>query len=98
MLPAMTPTLQDYFNSLLLDDIKAFVKEAREEDLQLEFKRVEDPELGREQRKTFARAVSGFGNSDGGLIVWGVDARKKDEIDCACDAPGIAGVKRFLTK
>jgi hypothetical protein len=99
MIAAMTLTLQDRFNSLLLDEIQTFVKEGREEDLHLDFKLVKDAELDREDRRTFAKAVSGFGNSDGGLIVWGVDARKnEDEIDCACGAPGISGVKRFIIK
>jgi Putative DNA-binding domain len=96
----MASTLRDLFNTLSFADVQTFFKEGREEDLHLDFKLVKGAELkDREDRRTFARAVSGFGNSDGGLIVWGVDARKnEDGIDCACDAPGVAGVKRFVAK
>jgi schlafen family protein len=51
------------------------------EDLYLDFK-MKDPQYAQatasaNDRRNLARAISGFGNSDGGLIVWGVDARKQ---------------------
>jgi Putative DNA-binding domain len=91
-----------YFQSLSLTDIERFVAENREEDLHLDFKLVKDAGLTqREDRKNFAAAVSGFANSDGGLIIWGVDARKNgnaEDLDCACDMPGISDLKRFVTR
>ena len=96
----MSITLQDQFRSLTLDDIENFVNEGREEDLHLDFKLVKSADLkDREDRRNFARAVSGFGNSDGGLIVWGVDARQiAGDVDCAVAAPGVFGLKKFLAK
>ena len=49
------------------------------EDLYLDFK-TKDPKGPSQRasvndRRNLAKAISGFGNSDGGLIVWGVDAK-----------------------
>lgn len=91
--------MRDHFESLSLADIEAFVAEEREEDLHLDFKLVNSAALTKDDRRTFARAVSGFANSDGGLIVWGVDARRNaDGIDCAQDKPGVSDAKLLLTK
>jgi hypothetical protein len=90
--------VREYFESMTADDIRGFASNEREEDLHLEFKLVTESTLGRDDRKNFAKAVSGFANSDGGLIVWGVDARKNaDGIDCASAAPGIADLKKLLS-
>jgi len=49
------------------------------EDLYLDFKTKDSKQATAtvNDQHNLAKAVSGFGNSDGGLIVWGVDARKK---------------------
>jgi Putative DNA-binding domain len=92
-------TLEEYFRTLDLGDIDDFVSEGRQEDLHLDFKLVKDPGLDKDDRRTFAKAVSGFANSDGGLIVWGIDARKNAEgVDCAQGKPGVSCLKRRLTK
>ncbi len=96
---APTSDLKSWFDSISIDDINRFVEDGREEDLHLDFKLLVDPNLkSRDDRKNFAAAVSGFANSDGGLIVWGVDCRKNsDGVDCACNAPGIDGLKKFYS-
>lgn len=40
-------------------------------------------------KKLLARAISGFANAAGGVVLWGVDARKIDDIDCIGDFPGL---------
>jgi hypothetical protein len=92
--------LREQFDALSLSDIEEFVKEGREEDLHLDFKLVTDSELKkRDDRRTFAVSASGFANSDGGLIIWGIDARRNaDGIDCAVEAPGVNGLKKLLSK
>ena len=46
------------------------------EDLHLDCKILSGGDsFNRDDRKNLAKAVSGFANSDGGLLVWGVDAR-----------------------
>ena len=57
--------------------IDEWVKEAYREDLHLDFKRKTNPEHGHpddNDKKNLSKALSGFANSDGGLIVWGIDA------------------------
>lgn len=47
--------------------------------------------------KNYAAALSGFANSEGGIIVWGVDCRKNgaDEADTVQALCPISGLKRF---
>lgn len=73
------------FETLTLVDVEAFVTRRQEENLHLDFKLVKDANLSSsDDKKNLACALSGFANSSGGLIVWGVDARKNaDGIDCA---------------
>lgn len=64
--------------------IEEFIADRRSEDLFLDFKRSSDDgsgnRLSNNDRKNLAKAISGFGNSEGGVIVWGVD--------CSLDADG----------
>jgi hypothetical protein len=91
--------LFDWFNRISSDEIRQLVADGREEDLHLDFKLVADPNLSRDDRRNFAKAVSGFANSDGGLIVWGVDCRKNpDAVDCASNAPGIENPSQFHSR
>jgi len=77
--------LNDLYNSIDLGKIDDFMVSTREEDLHLDFKRLNEPNMDRDDRKNLAKALSGFANSDGGIIVWGIDARPNSEgIDGAC--------------
>src|SRR5262249_20987672 len=72
--------LRELYDSLTLDTLNQWVAERRQEGLHLDVKGV-GPSL---DRKGFAQCLSGFANSDGGLIVWGVDARKDESsVDAA---------------
>ncbi|WP_339307651.1 ATP-binding protein [Paenibacillus sp. FSL R5-0519] len=73
-----------------------------EENLFLDFKRKTNPLLDglkRDDKTTYAKALSGFSNASGGVIVWGIDARKEGNTgpDVAREEQPIAGLKRFLT-
>lgn len=60
------------YSQIDAEAIDHFVKENKQEDLHLDFKRMGD----KIDRSALAIALSGFANSDGGIVVWGVDARK----------------------
>lgn len=45
-------------------------------------------------KKNFARAISGFGNSEGGLVIWGIDASGRVE-DYAKSIKIIKGIDNF---
>lgn len=92
--------LKETFNSLNLADLQEYVDTQQEENLFLDFKRINRPDLtNSDDKKNLAKALSGFSNSSGGLIVWGIDARKNAQgIDCACELMAIQSVKRFLSR
>jgi hypothetical protein len=91
--------LHDDFASISLAIVREFVSTGREEDLHLDFKVVVDPTLSREDRKPMAVALSGFANSDGGIVVWGVDARlNASGVDCAVALREIAQAPLCLTR
>jgi len=69
--------LRETYEVLARADIERFIKEGKEEDLHLDFKTVNAADLkSGSDRKNFAKALSGFANSDGGIVVWGVVARR----------------------
>jgi len=91
--------LKDDFDAINVDTVRRFVADGREEDVHLDFKIVSDPSLSRDDRKNFAIALAGFANSDGGIVVWGVDARPNAQgVDCASALREIPNVQQCLTK
>ena len=71
------------------------------EELFLDFKRSADStgsKLHDDDRKNLAKAISGFGNSEGGVIIWGIDcSRDSDHADVAHTKYPIQNVKRFVS-
>ena len=73
---------QDLFDRLIDGGeaaILSFISEPVTEELFLDYKRSADNGAGtslhNKDRSNLAKAISGFGNSEGGVIVWGVDCR-----------------------
>ncbi len=93
-------TPHEQFVAIELTAIDAFVADARQEDLHLDFKLfASPPELSKDDKKNLAKALSGFANSDGGLIVWGVDARKNaDGVDAAVAKAPIPRIDAVLSR
>lgn len=83
--------------------IDEFILTRKSEELFLDFKRSADEGAGKvlhdNDRDNLSKAISGFGNSEGGVIVWGVYCTK-DKLDPA-DIPRtkhpIKDVKRFVS-
>lgn len=76
--------IKDFFNKINLKQIKEFVENQTEEDLFLEFKTVNHPASNEFDKKNFSKCLSGFANSNGGIIVWGVKASLNEKgIDAA---------------
>lgn len=91
----------DTFTALDKKRIAQFVAEGQEEHLLLDFKTVTKADLSdSSDRKSLAVALSGFANASGGLIVWGVDARKKapDQPDVAYGVKEIEDLALFLSR
>jgi hypothetical protein len=73
------------------------------ETLHLDFSEKRNPknaQLDDDDRRQLSKALSGFANSDGGLFVWGVAAKRPapDEMDCAVGVKPIADVLRFVAE
>jgi Putative DNA-binding domain len=72
-LSTMTP--RELYDSLDAERIAAMILARRAEDLHLDFKNASSP-MERDDRKSLATSISGYANAEGGVIVWGVDARR----------------------
>lgn len=75
---------RDLFERIYKEGVKAveaMVQNEITEDLFLDYKSIATPvgsgKLAESDRKNFAKAISGFGNSDGGVLIWGVDCRQE---------------------
>jgi hypothetical protein len=94
---------EDIFERIKAQGITAigeFLADRQVEELYLDFKRSADSgngsRLNQIDRNNFAKAISGFGNSEGGILVWGVDASADvDGTDCARAQRPITNVRRF---
>jgi hypothetical protein len=89
---------REFFDSLDYNQIEDFVKSGREEDLWLDFKTINKDELTKDDRQNFSKALSGFANSDGGVVVWGVLAKQGKEGDVASELVPVENVKKVLTR
>ena len=97
--------MRELFDRLLQEGevgIERLVAERTQEGVTLEFKEARGAGTGtlaNEDRKTFAKALSAFANSAGGLLVFGVEARKgEDNVDCAQATMPISNIERFKSE
>jgi hypothetical protein len=93
--------LADTFALLDESRIRRYVDEGQEEHLLLDFKTVSKADLSdSSDRRNLAIALSGFANASGGIIVWGIVARKRgpDQPDVACEVKEIDDLPTFLSR
>lgn len=97
---------EDIFQKLIYfgeDAIDEFIINQQTEELFLDFKQAVSTgknftTLHRDDRKNLAKAISGFGNSEGGVIIWGVECSRDLEIgDVAKAKVKVKNVHRFLS-
>ena len=97
---------EDIFQKLIYfgeDAIDEFIINQQTEELFLDFKQAVSVgknfvTLHRDDRKNLSKAISGFGNSEGGVIIWGVDCARDNEIgDVAKAKVKVKNVHRFLS-
>ena len=59
--------------------IDEFIRSRKSEELFLDFKRSADSggggRLNQTDRNNLSRAIAGFANSEGGVVLWGIDCR-----------------------
>lgn len=89
-----------YFGEEALED---FILNSQSEELFLDFKQAASTgknglSLNRDDRKNLAKCISGFGNSEGGVVIWGVECSRDCEIgDVAKAKMKIKNVHRFMS-
>ena len=88
------------FDKLSVTHLEEYISRQQEENLYLDFKLIGEAAMSSaNDKRNLARALSGFANSSGGLIVWGVDARKNsDGVDCAVALKEIDRVAMLLAR
>ncbi len=83
-----------------LPRIRAFVSDQQEEHLYLDFKKASEGHgpASSDDRAHLAEALSGFANSDGGVIVWGIECKsvQKGDPDVASALRPIGNLMTFL--
>lgn len=104
----MSNALLLYQQTKSYGDIQDFVNQRTTEDIFLDFKetRSSDGKMLLDDKSLFSKAASGFAHQEGGVLIWGIEARKEDpkdpdSFDCACNLKPINKVKIFhseLTK
>jgi hypothetical protein len=91
--------LEKLFEKLDLEYLQEMVTSGEQENQHLEFKTVKSAGLtDKNDKKNFAKAMSGFSNANGGLIIWGIRADKDDEgVDCARELKPVDRVSVLLS-
>jgi len=82
--------------------LDSFIEEKMSEELFVDYKRAKDngkhKKLPDDDRNNYSKAISGFGNSEGGIIIWGVKCvENKDGADIPEKKCPIENHKRFET-
>src|SRR5258708_2946755 len=97
--------MRDIFQEVVEDQeaaIDRFKSERVQENVELDFKTKTHPEkpgLTKEDRANLGEVLSAFSNSMGGVVIWGVVAKKnEDGIACASDVQPIAHIERFKSE
>jgi hypothetical protein len=92
---------EQYFNSIDLAEIKRFISDQQEEHVSLEFKTVNHPTVTdqnkEDDKKNFSKILSGFANSQGGIVIWGIKAKQiATGQDVAFEEKPISQLTKFL--
>ncbi|MCH8027132.1 MAG: ATP-binding protein [candidate division Zixibacteria bacterium] len=77
--------------------IQNLIDEGESENQYIECKAPTSPKLGRDTKSQLSRAVSGFANTGGGVIIWGVSTtrHKHSSLDILSQIEAIGSVKKF---
>lgn len=94
----MTNPAEEFYSSLVtVGDIQRLISEGEVENQYLECKSPQAPILDRGLRQELAEAISGFANSGGGTILWGVSTtpHSHSKIDVLTQIEEIGAVRNF---
>jgi schlafen family protein len=92
-------TLAEAFDDLDWAKVMSMIEGHQEEHLQLEFKTINAAVNGSDDLRQVGRCLSGFANSSGGILIWGVQAKKNaDGVDSANSAAEISNTALLLSR
>jgi Putative DNA-binding domain len=80
-------------------DLMELCSSATPEGLHLEYKRKADPNtpsLDKGDKRSIAEAIVSFANSDGGILIYGIESKKIDGLDVAHSLVSIAEIDKFV--
>lgn len=96
--------LKTYFDSIDLKEIYRYTEEGQEEHITLDFKLANFPydngfdKAQDADKKNYSKALSGYANSGGGIIIWGIKTRKLNGRDIATERKPIKNLTSFLNR
>ena len=96
----MTSSLWNRYQAWTASDVVA-MKGVEQENRLLDFKLLSKPDFGKDDQQHLAKAGSGFANAQGGVVLWGVDARRDpndDHIDQVISTPGVDNPRQILAR
>ena len=96
----VTASLRDRYLAWTAADVVG-MKGVAQENRHVDFKLLAKPDFGPDDLRHLAKAVSGFANAEGGVVVWGVNARRDptdDYIDQVVDTPGVENPRQLLAR
>ena len=78
--------------------LESLIEGAEAEGLHLEAKAPSDPRLSRDQRESLAKAVSGFSNTAGGIVIWGMSTTRHAHsgLDVLTQIEPIGSCRQFM--
>ena len=97
---------EDIFEKLIYfgeDALDEFIRERQTEELFLDFKQALSTgkhglALSSDDRRNLAKCISGFGNSEGGVVIWGVECSRDIDVgDVAKAKVKVKNVHRFMS-
>ncbi len=97
---------EDIFEKLIYfgeDALDEFIREHQSEELFMDFKQANSTgkhgwSLSSDDRRNLGKCISGFGNSEGGVIVWGVECSRDTDVgDVAKTKVKVHNVHRFMS-
>lgn len=78
-----TPVIAAFYDELRAEThLQRLIDDKVREGIHLEFKKKKHASTGRlddSDGRQFSRALSGFGNSDGGILLWSIESGPNDE-------------------
>jgi hypothetical protein len=90
--------LSSIFDDMTLEKINEYIATEQAEHLQLEFKSIASANLrSADDKRNYAKCLSGFANSSGGIVIWGVRATG-DGANYKIEGAPIVGLREFLMR